>query len=66
VRAGRAGSALGLLRVVLRVPDSGVVAITLMSGSVVCACDATVDKNRMTSVARRLRWRRARRLHFRV
>ena len=39
VRAGRDGAAAGvLLRAVLRLPDSGVVAITLMSGSVVCAC----------------------------
>lgn len=36
-RAGRAGAGVTTTRCGLRVPDSGVVAITLMSGSVVWA-----------------------------
>jgi hypothetical protein len=65
--AGRAGSALGLLRVVLRVPDSGVVAMTLMSGSVVCACAAHGASNRIAPAVRMMsRDRRGRRPHPRL
>jgi len=52
VRAGRDGAAAGaVLRVVLRVPDKGVVAITLISGSVVCACAPDVANKLPNTIA---------------